>query len=313
MSQHEAHRQQFLEEVQRWLTDAAADAPTMSQDNAQRYCRDLARGHYENFTVASFFVPRQLRQPFYNIYAYCRWSDDLADEIDAADESLAMLDRWEAELDRCYEGEVRHPVFVALKDTIAEYDIPREPFADLLVAFRMDQRRPVYETFDQLLEYCKYSANPVGRLVLRLGRCDSDEAVELSDAICTGLQLANHLQDVARDYKRGRIYLPGEEMRRGGISVETLEQPSGDDSFRQLMREQVDRAETFFDRGEPLVGLVSRQLRVQIDLFVRAGRAVLDSIRRIDYDVLAKRPTISKWRKLRLLGSAVWGLMRRGG
>lgn len=313
MPRQETHRQRFLEEVRTWLANDSADAPAVSVDSARAYCRDLAKRHYENFTVASIFVPRKLRQPFYNVYAYCRWADDLADEIDTAGESLTLLDRWEKELDQCYAGEVQHPVFVALRETIEKYDIPREPFADLLVAFRMDQRRPVYETFDELLEYCRYSANPVGRIVLRLDRCDNEETVELSDAICTGLQLANHLQDIARDYKRGRIYLPGEEMRRAGCSTATLELPSADDAFRRLMREQVDRAATFFDRGSALPSLVSRELRVQIDLFVRAGRAVIDAIRRIDYDVLAKRPTISKWRKLRLLSGAVWGLLRRGG
>ena len=188
----------------------------------RKYCRRLARGHYENFTVVSWLLPRRLRQHFYNVYAYCRWADDLADEPGDPQKSLALLDWWEKELRDCYAGKVRHPVFVALTETIRRFDIPIDPFVDLLVAFRQDQRIRCYDNLAQLTEYCRYSANPVGRLILYLGKCHSPERAQLSDSICTGLQLANFWQDVARDYEMGRVYLPAAEQSRFGYTPEML-------------------------------------------------------------------------------------------
>ena len=184
------------------------------------------RRHYENFTVASRLLPRRLRQHVCNIYAYCRWADDLADEIGDPQRSLALLDWWETQLRDCYDGRAAHPVFIALSETIRKFDIPAEPFLDLLVAFRQDQRVTRYETIDQVLEYCRCSANPVGRLVLYLGRCHTPERARLSDSICTGLQLANFCQDVARDWDRGRIYLPQADCRRFGYD-EAVFRPAG--------------------------------------------------------------------------------------
>ncbi len=192
------------------LNQYGPEAPVrrISLARGRRYCRRLARRHYENFTVASLLLPRYLRQHFYNIYAYCRWADDLADEAGDPRRAMDLLGWWEKQLHGCYRGQWSHPVFVALGDTIRKFNIPPDPFVNLLVAFRQDQQVTRYETFDHLLNYCRYSANPVGRLILHLGECGTAEREVLADSICTGLQLANFWQDVARDWDRGRIYLP---------------------------------------------------------------------------------------------------------
>jgi squalene synthase HpnC len=280
---------------------------------AEAYCRQLARSHYENFTVASWFLPRRLRQHFYNLYAYCRWADDLADETGGGDAALDLLSWWETELDAMFASQLRHPVFVALARTIAEFEIPRQPLADLLVAFRQDQIKTRYETFDELLEYCRYSANPVGCLVLHLGR--SVDAVNLSLAghICTGLQLANFWQDVARDWQRGRFYLPQADCRKFGYDVERPSARSSPASisertevrstpqFKRLLEFEVARAEEFLLAGRPLVGRVAPELRFEVDLFLRGGLATLSAIRRQGYDVWSQRPTIGKLQKLALV------------
>lgn len=280
----------------------AGQAPPPTLAVAQAYCRDLTRRHYENFTVASWLLPRNLRQPFANVYSYCRWADDLADEAADPQQSLELLDWWQRELDACYAGdEARHPVFVALRETIAEFEIPREPLADLLVAFRQDQLVTRYETLEQLLHYCRYSANPVGRLVLYLGRCHNDDTQRHSDAICTGLQLANHWQDVARDYRRGRIYLPQEILQRFDCPEEHLGRERATPEFKAALRQQVLWAFCYFDAGWPLPDLVSRAIRVEVKLFLAGGIAILEAIQRLDYDVLRQRPTISRRQKLELL------------
>lgn len=275
-------------------------------DEARAYCRHLASSHYENFTVASWLLPRELRQHMANVYAYCRWSDNLADEIGGADESLRLLDWWEGQLEKCPGGSAVHPVFVALCDTLREFDMPTEPLHDLLVAFRQDQYKTRYDTFEDLLQYCRYSANPVGRIVLFLGRAHNPQTVPLADSICTGLQLANFWQDVARDFDRGRIYMPAETMHSFGYSEKRFAARRADTEFRQMLRHEVDRAESYLVAGRPLGELVPAELRVDVALFVDGGLAVLSAIRRIDYDVWTKRPTVGKLQKLRLLASAWW-------
>ena len=208
--------------------------------------RSSARSHYENFTVASWLLPAKLRPHFCNIYAYCRWSDDLADETSGGEASLQLLDWWESQLDDCYRGVATHPVFIALESTIREFEIPSQPFRDLLVAFRQDQNCNRYETFNDLLDYCRNSADPVGRLVLYLGRCHDQPLGELCDSICTGLQLANFWQDVARDFAIGRIYLPLESCRRAGYDEAMFERHEFNSQFRRLLADEVDRAESFF-------------------------------------------------------------------
>jgi squalene synthase HpnC len=267
---------------------------------ANRYCRKLAKRHYENFTVASWLLPGRLRQHFYNVYAYCRWADDLADETGDAKQSLALLDWWETQLRECYRGQTVQPVFIALSETIRSFKIPIDPFVDLLAAFRQDQRVSRYETMEQLLEYCRRSANPVGRLVLYLGECHSTERVELADSICTGLQLANFCQDVAGDWDRGRIYLPQADCRRCDYIEAMFARRECNEAFRRLMRMQVDRAEGFLRAGLPLIEMMPRDLRLDVALFIQGGLAILRAIRRQDYDVWTRRPRISKMEKLRL-------------
>ena len=285
-------------------------APSLAE--AQRYCLRLTRRHYENFTVGGFVVPRPARPHVASVYAYCRWADDLADETGDSQRSLELLAWWRAELDACYEGQTRHPVFVALRETIERYQIPQEPLANLLMAFRQDQDVARYETFDDLLGYCKNSANPVGRIVLCLAECHEPEEIALSDSICTGLQLANFWQDVARDWRLGRLYLPMVDCRQFGVDEGVLDRGSCTDGFRDLLAYEVGRAEAYLQVGTPLIAKMPRPWRLSIALFARGGMEILKAIRRQDYDVLSKRPTVSKLAKLRLIAGCWWRL-RQGG
>jgi squalene synthase HpnC len=275
-----------------------------SLEDAYVYCERLARTHYENFSVATWFLPRRLRQHFYNVYAYCRISDDLGDETADTVASLQLLDEWESELKACYAGSPRHPVFVALAGTVREFEIPQHEFADLLTAFRQDQKITRYETFNDLLGYCRYSANPVGHLVLYLCGYRDAERQQLSDFTCTALQLANFWQDVSADYEKGRIYLPLEDLRNHSVSEDDISAHRNRQEFREMMRFEVRRAREWFDRGLPLVGKVSRELAIDIELFSRGGQEILKAIERQNFAVLGKRPTISKSRKLALLARA---------
>ena len=272
---------------------------------ARDYCAHVAKTHYENFTVVSLLLPRRLVRHFHAVYAYCRWSDDLADETAGGEEALKLIAWWREELLACYGGTPTHPVMVALRETIRRFDIPPEPFLDLLVAFEQDQRVMRYDTFDQLLGYCRNSANPVGRLVLYLFECFDGRRAALADEVCTGLQLANFWQDVARDLTIGRVYLPGEDRARFGYSDGDLEARRFTPQFRELMQFEVKRARCFFDRGEKLLPLLPREARVDVDLFIRGGRAILKAIERTDFDVWRERPEVSKWEKGKLLVGAV--------
>jgi len=279
-----------------------AQAPSLQQANA--YCERLARSHYENFSVATWFLPKSLRQHFYNVYSYCRISDDLGDETGNTSASLQLLDEWEQELEACYQGSPRHPVFVALAATVRQFNIPKQTFADLLTAFRQDQRVTRYQTFDDLLRYCRYSANPVGHLVLYLGGYRDDERQRLSDFTCTALQLANFWQDVSPDYEKGRIYLPLEDLRNHGVGESDIAHKNNSAQFIEMMRFEVQRAREWFERGLPLVDQVSRDLAIDIELFSRGGQEILNAIERQNYAVLGNRPAISKARKLALVARA---------
>jgi len=280
----------------------------MTPRKARRYCRRLAGRRYENFTVLSRLFPHPLRQHLCNVYAYCRWADDLADETGDPQRSLTLLDWWERQLRECYAGRSWHPVFVALAETIEKFEVPIDPFLDLLVAFRQDQRVIRYETMDQLLEYCRYSANPVGRLVLHLGGCNTPERSRLSDSICTGLQLANFCQDVARDCDRGRIYLPAANCRRFGYDEQNFAAREASEGFRRLMADEVEQAENWLRRGLPLVNLMPWELRLPVALFVHGGLEILEKIRRQDFDVWTERPRVTRMDKLRILVSCWWRL-----
>jgi len=281
-------------------------APTL--DEARAWCRRLAETHYENFHVATWFLPRVLRPHFHSIYAYCRVSDDLGDEVGSTAQALALLDLWGRELDACYEGRARHPVFVALSETIRACSIPKEPFADLLTAFRQDQTIPRYASMEDVLSYCRYSANPVGRLVLYACGEVSPEAspdireakFRLSDATCSALQLANFWQDVRVDYAKGRVYIPQDDMRRFGVSDDTIAKGIATPEFQALLRYEVDYARSLLERGLPLIGMVNRDLALDLDLFSRGGLEILRAIEHCGYDVLSARPAISKRTKLAL-------------
>ena len=279
-----------------------ATAATLAE--AQEYCRRLARSHYENFSVASWFLPRRLRQHFFNVYAYCRISDDLGDEVGDGAAALALLDQWQTELEACYHGAPRHPVFVALAETVRQFNIPEHEFSDLLRAFRQDQTVTRFETFEEVLGYCRYSANPVGHLVLYLCGYRDAERQQLADFTCTALQLANFWQDVSVDYAKGRIYLPLEDLRRFGVTEQDLAAAQNTAAFCAMLKFEVERAREWFGRGLPLVGKVDRELAVDIELFTRGGQEILNAIERQGFAVLGRRPAISKTRKLALVGRA---------
>ncbi|MGH9615133.1 MAG: squalene synthase HpnC [Acidobacteriaceae bacterium] len=280
-------------------------APTLPE--AQAYCRELAETHYENFHVATWFLPRRLRPHFQSVYAYCRISDDLGDEIGDAQQSLALLDFWNRELDECYRGNARHPVFIALAETIRVCNIPKEPFAALLVAFRQDQTVTRYRTMEDLFGYCRNSANPVGHLVLYVCGYREPETFALSDFTCTALQLANFWQDVREDYLRGRIYLPLADMERFGVSEEQIRDRRFTPEFRGLMEYEVAYTQGLFASGMPLIGRVDKELAVDLALFSRGGQEILRAIARQNYDVLCSRPVISRRRKAALLLRALLG------
>jgi squalene synthase HpnC len=272
-----------------------AVAPTLAE--ARAYCQHLAETHYENFHVATWFLPKALRPHFHAIYAYCRISDDLGDEVGSSAEALALLELWGEELDACYAGHARHPVFVALTATIKACAIPKDPFADLLVAFRHDQTVTRYATMDEVLAYCRYSANPVGRLVLYASgeaTQNQEERFRLSDATCTALQLANFWQDVREDYDRGRVYIPQEHMASFNVTDATIAAHTATPQFRALLKSEVDYARSLFAQGLPLIGMVNRDLALDLDLFSRGGLEILRAIELCDYDVLSARPAISK-------------------
>jgi squalene synthase HpnC len=285
-----------------------ATAPSLEE--AYTYCERLAKSHYENFSVATWFLPPRLKQHFYNVYAYCRISDDLGDEVGNAAQSLALLDEWERELNACYAGNPRHPVFVALARTVKEFDIPKQTFADLLTAFRQDQSITRFPTFGAVLAYCRYSANPVGHLVLYLCGYRDAERQKLSDYTCTALQLANFWQDVSVDWQKGRVYIPQESLTRFGVTEEDIAQRRFTPQFRELMQFEVERAREWFAKGLPLIDQVNKELALDLELFSRGGQEILNAIEKQDFNVLASRPAISKPRKLWLVWRAA---LRKGG
>jgi squalene synthase HpnC len=274
-------------------------------EQALAYTRWLATRHYENFHVVSFLLPKRLHQDFYNVYAFCRWADDLGDEIGNTEESLRLLAWWRCELQRMYGGGTSHPVFVALKDTTARYSLPQSLFDDLITAFEQDQTVTRYRDFDELFGYCRNSANPVGRLVLGLCGYSDPERHALSDATCTALQLANFWQDVIVDLQKDRVYLPIDLLERQGYSVEELFERRFDARFRAAMKKAVDVARALFVKGLPLANMVDRRLAIDLELFSRGGMKVLEKIERQDYNVLRARPSISKMERVVLLLGAI--------
>jgi squalene synthase HpnC len=271
-------------------------------DAAEAYTRRLAHSHYENFSVVSMLLPRHLRQDFCNVYAFCRIADDLGDELDDPRESLHRLARLREQTHAAYDGRAGNRLFAALGATIRRHAIPVEPFLDLIDAFEQDQRISRYEDFGQLLDYCRRSANPVGRLVLYMCGYRDDARQRLSDQTCTALQLANFWQDVRRDLlDRDRIYLPADSMRRFGVTEDQIRAGRCDDNYRRLLRFEVERTLPMFAEGRQLLPMLRAPVRRQVALFGAGGMAVLDAIRRQDYDTLTRRPKLSRWQKGRLI------------
>ncbi len=269
------------------------------------YTRWLATHHYENFHVVSFLLPKRLHQDFYNVYAFCRWADDLADEIGNTQESLRLLAWWRTELQAMYAGTPSHPVFVALQNTAERHHLLEETFDDLIKAFEQDQVVTRYRNFDELFQYCRYSANPVGRLVL--GLCGYRDAArqELSDATCTALQLANFWQDVIVDLEKDRVYIPLDVLEKHDYPVDALFERRFDHRFREVMKESIAVARELFLTGLPLAGQVDRRLAIDLELFSRGGLKILEKIEQQDYNVLRARPKISKVERVGLLLGAL--------
>jgi squalene synthase HpnC len=298
----------FAKELARYGPEASYAPPKPAA--ARTYCGRLARTHYENFSVASLLLPRKLLRHFHAIYAYCRWADDLADETGGGQRALALLRWWRGELLRCYDGQPRHPVMIALRETIRRFHIPPKPFLDLLFAFEQDQLVKCYQTYEQLLKYCRFSANPVGHLVLYLCESYDPPRAALADHICTGLQLANFWQDVARDLDIGRVYLPEEDRQCFGYPEIDLQRRRFTPAFAELMRFEVGRTRDLFYRGLPLVDEVPAAVRPDIELFIRGGLAILRKIERQGYNVWTERPVLAKWEKAALLTGALGRRLR---
>ena len=276
---------------------------------AQAWCKTLATTHYENFHVATFFLPAALRPHFHSVYAFCRTSDDLGDEVADTATATRLLAEWRAMLHQSFANPQlsRHPVFVALQPTIAQCSLPIQPFDDLISAFEQDQVYTHHESLATLEHYSRYSANPVGRLVLLVSGYRSEELMQLSDDICTGLQLANFYQDVVEDRGRGRRYIPADAMQRFGVNDEQLIDRRFDSNVRAMMQFLVADARDRLTRGQRITTLVSRDLASTLQLFVNGGHAILDAIASQDYDTLRARPVVTKAAKLRLLGGALAG------
>jgi squalene synthase HpnC len=278
---------------------------------AEQYTRWIATRHYENFHVVSFLLPKKLHQDFFNVYAFCRWADDLGDEIGDISESLRLLTWWNEQLDAMYQGSATHPVFLGLQQTVKRHDLPKEPFADLIHAFVQDQTVTRYRNFEELFGYCRYSANPVGRLVLYLCGYRDEERQRLSDATCTALQLANFWQDVIVDLEKDRVYIPLDVMERHGYTVAELYVRRFNPAFQKVMKDVVAEARRLFLIGLPLSKQVDKRLAVDLELFSRGGMKVLEKIEELDYDVLAARPVISKVERAGLLLKTLFHVVSR--
>jgi hydroxysqualene synthase len=291
------------------IDDPLTDTKTWSLDQAYAYCERLARSHYENFPVGSVLVPKALRKYFYSIYAFARTSDDFADEGYGegytAQERLELLEEWRGLLRESFAGRARHPVFVALADTQAKFNLPINLFEDLLSAFAQDVSKHRYATFTELLDYCRRSANPVGRLILLLFGHQEEEKFRQSDALCTALQLANHWQDVAVDLQKDRVYLPLEDFARFGLSVDSLFEKELSPEFQNLLKFETARARELFAKGKPLCASVGGRLGMELRIVWLGGWYILDDLEKNAYDVFTRRPVIGKKDKLVILLKAL--------
>ncbi len=275
--------------------EPAGAVPPDGLEDAYRWCRDFARAHEENFTMISWLLPRAIRPHFAALYTFCRMTDDLGDE--ASGDRLALLDEWERQLRDCFAGQRATPAFIALGGTVDCFEIPAEPFLRLIEANRIDQRKTRFETYDELLEYCSFSAAPVGRMVLYVLGYRDDARQRLADATCIALQLTNFWQDVTVDREKGRIYLPLEDMERFGVGESDLNATRATAPVQALLRFEVERARALFREGQALEPMVDRRSRLDVRLFRLGGEATLHAIEAAGYDVLRARPKVSKQRK----------------
>jgi len=273
--------------------------------DAFAFCEQMARTHYENFPVGSLLVPKEKRKHVYSIYAFARTADDFADEgygtATTPSERLRLLEEWEFQLERCYRGIASHPIFIALAETVRELRLPIQLFRDLLSAFKQDVVKTRYADFDEVLDYCRRSANPVGRLVLLLFGYRDESLHALSDSICTALQLANFWQDVAVDLEKNRVYLPQEDLWQFEYNEDELFAREFNQRYADLLKFQVDRTWQLFAAGKPLPKLVQGRLSFELSLTWHGGTRILELIERNGYDTLSQRPKITKWDKIVLL------------
>ncbi|MCU0708984.1 MAG: squalene synthase HpnC [Pirellula sp.] len=279
--------------------------PAMALDEAFTYCRDLANRHYENFTVLTHLVPARIRPHFCSIYAYCRWSDDLADEMGSPERSTALLEWWRGELDACFQGRANHPVFVALRQTINEYGLESTPFNDLLSAFVQDQTQHRYESDSELRNYCSRSANPVGRMVLQLARTATPPCAAWSDSICTGLQIANFCQDIAVDARRGRVYWPESRLQAIGVNPHELSRPTATEAACRGVMDWANEARKLLVAGLPLVQHGPVWLARSVQLFVRGGLGLAREVDRLQGDVWTHNVMVSRPQKLQWIVRAL--------
>lgn len=298
----------FLQELRRWQPFGGEPANSELSE-AEDYCRSWARKQYENFTVVSWLLPRRVRQDFFNIYAFCRWSDNLADEIEDHAESLQLLDEWQVELMKCWEGMPRHPILIALKSTIEEYDFEPELFLDLLSAFRQDREVFRYNNANELVDYCRRSANPVGRILLHLAECHEPEALARSDDVCTGLQLANFCQDMSRDAAIGRIYAPSTLWGQHAVTEQMILDRRPTSQLQSMLKDWVAETREYFVRGRELIGMTPGWLSTDLKLFIGGGESILSAIEQQCFDVWTRRPTVSKTQKAWLIVRSL--LLRR--
>jgi hydroxysqualene synthase len=261
----------------------------LALEEAFAHCATIARAHYENFPVG-LLVPKQKRPYVHALYAFMRAADDFADEPAYEGQRRERLDEWALRLDAACDGRAEGPIFVALAETVQRLAIPKALLTDLLSAFRQDTVKQRYETWEEVLDYCRRSANPVGRLVLLVFGYRDEELARLSDCICTALQLANHWQDVAIDLAKDRIYVPRERLEAHGLGEQDLRAGRVDERFCGLMRDLVTRARALFVEGAPLCDRVGRDLRFELRLTWLGGTRILDRVEAAGYDVFRRRP-----------------------
>lgn len=261
----------------------------------------LAQQHYENFPVGSWLLPKQFREPIHLIYAFARVADDIADEGSLGEqERIQRINDWEQMLLHSAGGSPPDVFFRNLAGTIRQFDLPIGHFQDLLVAFRRDSSNPTYSTFEEVLEYCRYSANPIGRLLLKLFRWSNDENERYSDNICTALQLTNFWQDISVDTRRNRFYIATEDLQRFGLTVSDFLRDEKRNQYCQLMKFQVERTRGLFEKGKPLLTKVGTEFRKELQFMYLGGTKILDKIEALEYDTRSVRPTLTKFDMLSL-------------